>query len=317
MSFQGVDPIVLAVFVGALSLMPMLLIVCTAFLKIVIVLMITRNAIGVQQVPPSMAINGIALAATLFIMAPVGYEIAEVVKVSPLDLSNVSTLQQTGLEAVQPLRTFMVRNSDPDILTHLLENTARMWPPAMAQEVQREDLILLIPAYVLSQLQAGFEIGFLIYIPFIVIDLIVSNLLLALGMQMVSPMTISLPLKLLLFVMVSGWSRLPGTACSFPISELPMEPIVLFKQGMLAGGGADGAAADCRGDRGRPDVTDPGADADTRPDAPFWRQAGRRWRHVGGDRALDWPGVGPVDQPDVRHDRPFGLELRRAHAALS
>ncbi|SBW78681.1 Harpin secretion protein HrcR [Pseudomonas veronii 1YdBTEX2] len=208
MSFQGVDPIVLAVFVGALSLMPMLLIVCTAFLKIVIVLMITRNAIGVQQVPPSMAINGIALAATLFIMAPVGYEIAEVVKVSPLDLSNVSTLQQTGLEAVQPLRTFMVRNSDPDILTHLLENTVRMWPPAMAQEVQREDLILLIPAYVLSQLQAGFEIGFLIYIPFIVIDLIVSNLLLALGMQMVSPMTISLPLKLLLFVMVSGWSRL-------------------------------------------------------------------------------------------------------------
>ena len=208
MSFQGVDPIVLAVFVGALSLMPMLLIVCTAFLKIVIVLMITRNAIGVQQVPPSMAINGIALAATLFIMAPVGYEIAEVVKVSPLDLSNVSTLQQTGLEAVQPLRTFMVRNSDPDILTHLLENTARMWPPAMAQEVQREDLILLIPAYVLSQLQAGFEIGFLIYIPFIVIDLIVSNLLLALGMQMVSPMTISLPLKLLLFVLVSGWSRL-------------------------------------------------------------------------------------------------------------
>ena len=208
MSFQGVDPIVLAVFVGALSLMPMLLIVCTAFLKIVIVLMITRNAIGVQQVPPSMAINGIALAATLFIMAPVGYEIAEVVKVSPLDLSNVSTLQQTGLEAVQPLRTFMVRTSDPDILTHLLENTARRWPPAMAQEVQREDLILLIPAYVLSQLQAGFEIGFLIYIPFIVIDLIVSNLLLALGMQMVSPMTISLPLKLLLFVMVSGWSRL-------------------------------------------------------------------------------------------------------------
>ena len=208
MTIQGLDPLVLAVFLGALSLMPMLLVVCTAFLKIVIVLMITRNAIGVQQVPPSMAINGIALAATLFIMAPVGYEIAEVVKVSPLDLSNVSTLQQTGLEAVQPLRTFMVRNSDPDILTHLLENTARMWPPAMAQEVQREDLILLVPAYVLSQLQAGFEIGFLIYIPFIVIDLIVSNLLLALGMQMVSPMTISLPLKLLLFVMVSGWSRL-------------------------------------------------------------------------------------------------------------
>ena len=208
MTIQGLDPLVLAVFLGALSLMPMLLVVCTAFLKIVIVLMITRNAIGVQQVPPGMAINGIALAATLFIMAPVGYEIAENVKASPLDMSNVHTFLQTGNEAIQPLRAFMLRNIDPDVLTHLLENTSRLWPVKMAQEVQREDLILLIPAFVLSQVQAGFEIGFLIYIPFIVIDLIVSNLLLALGMQMVSPMTISLPLKLVLFVLVSGWSRL-------------------------------------------------------------------------------------------------------------
>ncbi|MBP1127626.1 MULTISPECIES: type III secretion system export apparatus subunit SctR [Pseudomonas] len=208
MMFQGVDPVVLALFFGAMSVLPMLLVVCTAFLKIVIVLMITRNAIGVQQVPPSMAINGIALAATLFVMAPVGYQIAENLKTSPLDMSNVQTLQATGLVAIEPLRTFMKRNTDPDVLTHLQENSARMWPPEMVQSTQREDLVLLIPAFVVSQLQAGFEIGFLIYIPFIVIDLIVSNLLLALGMQMVSPMTISLPLKLLLFVMVSGWSRL-------------------------------------------------------------------------------------------------------------
>jgi len=208
MNFQGVDPLLLAMFLGALSLMPMLLIVCTAFLKIVIVLMITRNAIGVQQVPPSMALYGVALAATLFIMAPVGYEIAQNVKASPVDLGSVQAFQETGLSAIQPLRAFMSRNTDPDVLTHLLENTARMWPPEMAQATSRDDLILLIPAFVLSQLQAGFEIGFLIYIPFIVIDLIVSNLLLALGMQMVSPMTISLPLKLLLFVLVSGWSRL-------------------------------------------------------------------------------------------------------------
>ena len=84
-----------------------------AFLKIVIVLMITRNAIGVQQVPPSMAINGIALAATLFIMAPVGYEIAESVKVSPLDMSNVQTFLDTGNEAIKPLRAFMLRNVAP------------------------------------------------------------------------------------------------------------------------------------------------------------------------------------------------------------
>ncbi len=208
MSFQGIDPVLLALFLGAVSLMPMLLIVCTAFLKIVIVLMITRNALGVQQVPPSMAINGIALAATLFIMAPVGYEVAQVVKIDPVDLSSVQAFQSTSTHAIQPLRAFMLRNTDPDILTHLVETSVRLWPPEMAQATHREDLILLIPAYVLSQLQSGFEIGFLIYIPFIVIDLIVSNLLLALGMQMVSPMTISLPLKLLLFVLVSGWSRL-------------------------------------------------------------------------------------------------------------
>ena len=129
MTLQGIDPLVLALFLGALSLMPMLLIICTAFLKIVIVLMITRNAIGVQQVPPSMAINGIALAATIFIMAPVGYEIAQNVKAAPVDMSNVQTLLETGREAIQPLRAFMLRNTDPDVLTHLLENSARMWPP--------------------------------------------------------------------------------------------------------------------------------------------------------------------------------------------
>ena len=208
MTVQGVDPLLLALFLAGLSLMPMLLVVCTAFLNICIVVMITRNAIGVQQVPPSMALYGIALAATLFVMAPVGYEISQILKQSPVDLSSVQALQDSGLQAVKPLQAFMLRNTAPDVLTHLLDNTARMWPPEMAQQVSRDDLILLVPAFVLSQLQAGFEIGFLIYIPFIVIDLIVSNLLLALGMQMVSPMTISLPLKLLLFVLVSGWTRL-------------------------------------------------------------------------------------------------------------
>ena len=208
MTVQGVDPLLLALFLAGLSLMPMLLVACTAFLKICIVLMITRNAIGVQQVPPSMALYGIALAATLFVMAPVGYEISQILKQSPVDLSSVQALQDSGLQAVKPLQAFMLRNTAPDVLTHLLDNTARMWPPEMAQQVSLDDLILLVPAFVLSQLQAGFEIGFLIYIPFIVIDLIVSNLLLALGMQMVSPMTISLPLKLLLFVLVSGWTRL-------------------------------------------------------------------------------------------------------------
>ncbi len=287
MILQGLDPVVLAVFLGALSLMPMLLVVCTAFLKIVIVLMITRNAIGVQQVPPSMAINGIALAATLFIMAPVGYEIAENLKASPLDMTNVQTFLSTGNEAINPLRAFMLRNVDPDVLTHLLENTARLWPAKMAQEVQREDLILLIPAFVLSQLQAGFEIGFLIYIPFIVIDLIVSNLLLALGMQMVSPMTISLPLKLLLFVLVSGWSRLLD---SLFLSYLWVAygTYRAVQAGHVAGGCTVGAAADRGGGGGGTDFPGTSTDADPGPDITLWYQASGGGCHIDPDGPLDW-----------------------------
>ncbi|MFB4392057.1 MULTISPECIES: type III secretion system export apparatus subunit SctR [unclassified Pseudomonas] len=208
MSFHGVDPFLLALFIGGISLVPLLLIICSAFLKIAIVLSITRNAIGVQQVPPNMALYAIALAATLFIMAPVGHNVAQALKERPLDFSNTEALQDSALNAIKPLQAFMARNTNPDILTHLLENTQRMWPKEHAEQASRDDLMLLIPAFMLSELEAGFQMGFLIYIPFIVIDLIVSNLLLALGMQMVAPMTISLPLKLLVFVLAQGWTQL-------------------------------------------------------------------------------------------------------------
>jgi len=208
MILDGMNPVLLALFLGALSLVPFLLIVCTAFLKIAMTLMITRNAIGVQQVPPNMAIYGIALAATMFVMAPVAYEVQKRLDQNPLDLSTTQRLQESAVGIIDPLQQFMTHNTDPDVLTHLLENTHRMWPKEMAETASKADLLLAIPAFVLSELQAAFKIGFLIYIPFIVIDLIVSNLLLALGMQMVSPMTISLPLKILLFVLVDGWTKL-------------------------------------------------------------------------------------------------------------
>lgn len=198
----------LALFLGALSLIPILMIVCTCFLKISMVLMLTRNAMGVQQVPPNMAIYGIALAASLFVMAPVFNEMSQRVKSLPIDTQSTERLDYTVSNGVEPLKRFMVKNTDADILTHLQENAQRMWPKEMAQSVQHDSPLLLIPSFVLSELQNGFKIGFLIYIPFIVVDLIVSNVLLALGMQMVSPMTISLPLKILLFVLVSGWTRL-------------------------------------------------------------------------------------------------------------
>jgi type III secretion protein R len=155
-----------------------------------------------------MALYGIALAATMFVMAPVGKEIQDRVNASPLEMGSVENLQASISTVVGPLQRFMSRNTQPDVIAHLMDNTQRMWPKEMADAATKDDLMLVIPAFVLSELQAGFEIGFLIYIPFIIIDLIISNLLLALGMQMVSPMTISLPLKLLLFVLVDGWTRL-------------------------------------------------------------------------------------------------------------
>jgi len=208
MEMGPLNPIMLALFLGALALLPMMLIICTSFLKITMVLQLTRNAMGVQQVPPTMALNGIALAATLFIMAPVFSDMTDRLKAVPVDFSSMERLEYTTANGIEPLKTFMRKNTDPDIVIHLQENAQRMWPKRMADSVTPDNMLLIIPAFVLSELQNGFKIGFLIFIPFIVVDLIVSNILLALGMQMVSPMTVSLPLKILLFVLISGWTRL-------------------------------------------------------------------------------------------------------------
>ena len=208
MEMGPLNPIMLALFLGALALLPMMLIICTSFLKITMVLQLTRNAMGVQQVPPTMALNGIALAATLFIMAPVFSDMTDRLKAVPVDFSSMERLEYTTANGIEPLKTFMRKNTDPDIVIHLQENAQRMWPKRMAESVTPDNMLLIIPAFVLSELQNGFKIGFLIFIPFIVVDLIVSNILLALGMQMVSPMTVSLPLKILLFVLISGWTRL-------------------------------------------------------------------------------------------------------------
>lgn len=204
----SLNPIMLALFLGALTLLPMMMIICTSFLKISMVLQLTRNALGVQQVPPTMALNGIALAATLFVMAPVFSEMKQRVTANPIDLTTMERFETTAGGGIDPLKKFMVKNTDPDITIHLQENSQRMWPKDMASTVTTDNLMLIIPAFVLSELQSAFKIGFLIFVPFLVVDLIVSNVLLALGMQMVSPMVISLPLKILLFVLISGWTRL-------------------------------------------------------------------------------------------------------------
>jgi type III secretion protein R len=207
-SFENYDPVSLAMLLAAMGLVPLLLMMCTCFLKIAVVLQLVRNAMGVQQVPPNMVLYGIAASLTIFIMAPVFSETQKIV--AAMDTSEMETKGITYIvkEASGPLKLFMERNTRPAVLASFRDSAEAIWKGQLKDSVLDENFLILIPAFVVSELQTGFEIGFIIYLPFVVIDLITSNILLALGMQMVAPMTVSLPLKILLFVVLSGWEKL-------------------------------------------------------------------------------------------------------------
>ncbi len=201
------DPLTVTLLLAALSMLPMLLITTTAFLKTVIVLMITRSAIGVQQVPPSMAVYAIALMLTAYVMAPTLQAMTGPVT-ELLDGKSKVPWTETAARTVEPLRVFMVERTKEKDRLAFLEKARKLWPPEQADKATKDDFFIVVPAFMISEIQAGFEMGFLIYIPFLVIDLIVSNILLALGMQMMSPITVSLPIKIFFFVVVDGWGKL-------------------------------------------------------------------------------------------------------------
>ncbi len=205
---KPLDPFTLAIAFGLLALAPLIVVMTTSFVKITVVLSLVRNAMGVQQIPPNMALYGLAAILTFYIMAPVGQHMYETVSAEPAVNDSVEHLGRTFVRGAEPLRTFLFQHSRPQQRTFFLETAGRLWEPQMVAGLQENDFIVLVPAFLVSELTSAFQMGFLLYLPFIVIDLIVSNILLAMGMMMVSPVTISLPLKLFLFVMVDGWSRL-------------------------------------------------------------------------------------------------------------
>ncbi len=204
------DVVSFSILLALLALIPLLVVTTTSFLKISLVLLVLRNAIGVQQVPPTLAIYGFRWALSVFIMAPTVQEIG--VHALQMDSSQVSSrttpLLVKAQESFEPLRKFMMKVSRPEQRELFLASARKLWPKDVAKEARPSDALVLIPAFVVSELQAGYEIGFLIYIPFVIIDLLISNLLMALGMQQVSPQTITIPLKLLLFTLVAGWGKL-------------------------------------------------------------------------------------------------------------
>ncbi len=183
-----------------LSLLPAIVLTCTSFTKILVVLGLTRNALGLQQTPNNQVLAGLALFLSLFIMAPVLGDINDA-GVQPY-LDGTKTTQQAFHDGMEPLRGFMLDNADDEELM-LLTNVADRELPENREDVSTATLI---PAFVLSELKDAFIIGFIIFIPFLVIDIVVSGALMSLGMMMMPPVMVSLPFKLLLFVMVDGWA---------------------------------------------------------------------------------------------------------------
>jgi flagellar biosynthetic protein FliP len=198
-------PLQILFLLTLLSFIPALLIAMTSFTRIVIVLSLLRQALGVQQVPPNQVLIGLALLLTIFIMRPVGERLHTQVVQPYLEqgLPTTAALQQ----AVEPLRDFMLRQTREKDLALFIQ-VAHASRPGTPADVP---LTALLPAFVISELRTAFQIGFLLYLPFLILDLVISSLLVSMGMMMLPQALISLPFKLMLFVLVDGWNLIIGS----------------------------------------------------------------------------------------------------------
>jgi len=204
------NPILLIGVLTLLGLAPFIAILTTSFVKIVIVIHMVRSALGLQQAPPNLAINGLAILLSMYVMAPVAMEAQERFNshnVSVEDIKNPALTVAIN-DALDPFKTFLIKHSSEQERHFFVQTTKKIWPRKYANKVTNNNLLILIPAFLISELTSAFQIGFLLYLPFIIIDLIISNILISMGMIMVSPIVISLPFKVLLFVLVDGWVRL-------------------------------------------------------------------------------------------------------------
>jgi len=180
----------------------------TSFTKIIVVLSLLRNALGVQQVPPNVVLNGLALIFSIYVMYPTGLAMMGELEGHDDLAANTDNLLEAVNQAKEPLRDFLIANASERERAFFLDTIRRMTRDDLQQAVGPRDFIVIIPAFTISELTAAFQIGFLIFLPFIVIDLVIANILMAMGMMMLSPTVISLPFKLLLFVLIEGWAKL-------------------------------------------------------------------------------------------------------------
>ncbi|WP_280516479.1 type III secretion system export apparatus subunit SctR [Nitratireductor aestuarii] len=203
-----IDPLQLIFIMFAAALMPFLAVVATSFIKLSVVFFLVRHAIGVQNIPPNMALNALAIILSGYIMAPVILQTHDILVQGNHTLDSAEGLRAAYEAGKQPLLDFLTRHAADREKLFFLQAAKELWPENMSSTLDTDSIVIVLPSFTVTQLREAFEIGFLLYLPFIVIDLVVSNVLLAMGMMMVSPLTISLPFKLFLFVMIDGWSRL-------------------------------------------------------------------------------------------------------------
>ena len=206
------DPFSLIVLFVGMSLLPFLAMVATSYLKIVVVISLVRNALGIQSIPPNMVVNALALILSFFVMAPVAEKGWDIFREEAAKNKETKAIYETqiALKAAEPMREWLVKQTDEKSRAFFVSTAEQLWAKEGEEKalVDPESFYILIPSFCVSELTKAFQIGFLVYLPFIAIDIIISNILLAMGMMMVSPVTISLPFKLLLFVMVNGWTLL-------------------------------------------------------------------------------------------------------------
>ncbi len=210
-SSLAADLVPLIVVAFMVGLIPFVAMMVTSYTKIVVVLGLLRNALGVQQVPPNMVLNGLAIILSAYIMAPIAMETMESMDASRRIGSTSSGLEQLGQVATAarvPVARFLDKHAHEREKAFFLKSASAVWPAERARQLQKSDLLVLAPAFTVSELTEAFKIGFLVYLSFVVVDLIIANILLALGLSQVSPTTVSIPFKLLLFVVLDGWALL-------------------------------------------------------------------------------------------------------------
>ena len=189
------------------GLMVIAVLTTTAFVKISVVLFIIRNALGLQQTPSGLIIQTFAVVLAAYISMPVFSKVYETVERSQIELNSADAWVELGGRATEPIQEFLAKNTEPEHKVFFVNVTKEIWKNTELK-ASENDLIVLVPSFMVSELTKAFQIGFLLYLPFIAIDLVLTVILMAMGMMMVPPTIIGVPFKLLLFVAIGGWTKL-------------------------------------------------------------------------------------------------------------